>query len=148
MRPHGASTKTWGNDDVVAAGNHLKPTLINNDADLYSELPGDLNAADETKSQNEDSTSTKDSKNQDSTTALDVNMSDMDYLHSKMKPDESPLEDIKEQDSNHEVLNVHPSRLARLDETGAVNVDNIKNTFMHSDQQEDLGMNQGSLKLI
>jgi multiple RNA-binding domain-containing protein 1 len=117
MKPHGASTKTWGNDDVIDAGHHLKlPQILNdNDKGLYQELPSEDIIE---KAAKEDSSKQS---------ALDTNISDMDYLRSKMKKAEN--------DADIDVINVHPSRLAILDESGAFNSDynNLQNSLNKAD---------------
>jgi multiple RNA-binding domain-containing protein 1 len=118
MQPHGASTKTWGNDDLVASGEHLKKLAAVDPKDEdYNELPTE----DLMDIELDAETLKAETKN----TALDSTLSDMDYLRSKMKPE--PKDEATPADG--EVLNVHPSRLARLDEEGAVNANSIVNKF-------------------
>lgn len=97
MRPHGSTTKTWGNDDIIDSGLILKPKINtethneDNYQDLGIEEIMDIKNVDEN-----DSSKQK---------ALDDTVSDLEYLRSKMKPNK-----------DEGTQNIHPSRLAHLDE--------------------------------
>ncbi|KAK5671909.1 Multiple RNA-binding domain-containing protein 1 [Batrachochytrium dendrobatidis] len=125
MRPRAAAqTRIWGNDDVIAAHRNdhefVKASVTvpgDEDDELYDELPvinhKDIDIE-------ESATVTEDKEHVDESniksTAFDSTMSDMEYMRSKMKKPEEV-----------EMVKIHPSRLAVLEGTGAVDANDIYN---------------------
>ena len=110
MKP--TDKKTWGNDDVLAVGNHHKAIPTSADDELYEDLP--MAAQEEAVVQEQVDEELPETDN----VAFDENISDMEYLRQKMK-----------QPEQGNIVNVHPSRLAILNEEGAIEPDQVINIY-------------------
>lgn len=116
-----ANEKTWGNDDVldIAKHNQVNAAPADSEDELYDELPPAVGKQEG---------AIEPSAVAASISAVDAPISDMEYLRSKMAARPEPQE--------LQVVNIHPSRLAALDESGAIDSTLISNNFQHTEQPQ------------
>jgi multiple RNA-binding domain-containing protein 1 len=126
MRPRqAASHHTWANDDVIAANANFQQTVVPiipkaEDEDLYEDLP-----------KNETIVQAAENSN----AAFNPELSDLDYLKSKMG-----AIDEEEVIVEHETMKINPARLAMLEQSGVVDSDKINNALeiLTDDVQQDV----------
>ena len=125
MRSRGVTKgRTWTNDDLIAAGTPSATIPVTIQQDAEDELYEDLASVKKLGQDSEQIVDESD-KRQD-TVAFDPNVSDLDYLKSKMKKTD-----------DMEVVNIHPSRLATLQSSGAIDKDNIVNSYDKPVQEDE-----------
>jgi multiple RNA-binding domain-containing protein 1 len=123
MRPRqAASHRTWGNDDVIAANSAAHETVTpvfpkDEEEDLYEDLP-------------QDEIGILQGETHDEGAALNPELSDLEYLKSKM---------LQLEPKPQETMKINPARLALLEESGVVDSGMIQNKLeLEAENEEEI----------